>query len=312
MEKKPQKGAGGKAKSGNVTVIDFGEKHHQKIDRMINEKLSAAGINMRTEMSGKGSASEKAKAGEPASIGSSRFGRPFMGRPGSVLSGYRPGGLVRRFGERPALGARPSIGGRPSFAGRLGGRFGTGRGLIRTGAGRPSIGARGGGRPWYQRYGGRPWLGQETATVPSGRTYLIPASVQSVKTSELLTGGLLGTVGNRALVKLTPMLWPNQREVVYEGIAFAVGLLPLAWARNATTVGVALPGAVFLAGSLLDMLFNALMPAQRTTAPAAPGTMQGSGDATWAARQKLAQIQNRINQPQQAPRPLPRVVAQAQ
>lgn len=286
MEKKPQKSAGRKAESGNVTVIDFGEKHHQKIERMINDKLALAGVTSRVEMSGKGSASEKAsaKAEAPASMGSSRFGRPFRGRPGNVLSGYRPAGIRERFGERPSLAGRTSVGARP-----------------------------GSGRPWYQRHGGKPWLGAETATVSSGRTYLIPASVQSVKTAELLTGGALGLVGNRALVKLTPMLWGGQKEVVYEGIAFAIGLIPLAFKRNATTVGVALPGAVYLGGTLVDMLFNWLMPSKPAVKPAtAAGTMQGGQDATWAARQRLAQIQNRINQPQAGSRPLPRVVAQAQ
>jgi hypothetical protein len=296
MEKKPQKSAGRKADSGNVTVIDFGEKHHQKIDRMINEKLAAAGVSMRTEMSGKGAASEKAKAGAPASIGSSRIGKPFMGRPGNVLSGYRPGGIRER------LEGRPSLSGRPGF----------GRSVARPGFGRPSLGARP-GRPWFQRYGNKPWMGQEVASVPSGRTYLIPASVQTVKTAELLTGGALGVLGNRALVKLTPMMWGGQKPLVYEGIAFVVGLLPLAFKRNATTLGVALPGAVFLTGTLVDMLFNWLMPAKVAAPATAAGTMQGGQDATWAARQKLAQIQNRINQPQMAAQgPLPRVVARAQ
>ena len=308
MEKKPQKGAGKKAESGNVTVIDFGEKHHQKIERMINDKLAAAGVSLRTEMSGKGKEKATEKAGAPASIGSSA--RPFLGRPGNVLSGYRPGSIRERFG-RPSISSR--FGGeRPAIGSRFGGRS-----LARPGFGRPSLGSRP-GRPWYNRYGGRPWLGQEAATVPSGRTYLIPASVQSVKTAELLTGGALGVVGNRALVKLTPMLWSGQKPIVYEGIAFVAGLIPLAFKRNATTVGVALPGAAFLSGMLVDMLFDWIWPKKAAAAPAAPpsptaaGSMQGGQDATWAARQKLAQIQNRINQPQVAPRPLPRVVAQAQ
>lgn len=309
MEKKPQKSAGRKADSGNVTVIDFGEKHHQKIERMINEKLVAAGVTSRVEMSGKGSASGKssAKAEAPASMGSSRFGRPFMGRPGNVLSGYRPAGIRERFGERPSLAGRTS-------SGRSLARPGFGRPSIGSRFGRPALGARsGGGRPWYQRHGGKPWLGSETATVSSGRTYLIPASVQSVKTAELLTGGALGLIGNRALVKLTTMRWAGRSDVVYEGIAFVLGMIPLAFKRNATTVGVALPGAVYLGGTLVDMLFNWLMPSKAASRPAsAAGTMQGGQDATWAARQKLAQIQNRINQPQAGPRPLPRVVAQAQ
>lgn len=34
----------GKAANGNVTVIDFGEKHHQKIEKMIGKQLAEAGL----------------------------------------------------------------------------------------------------------------------------------------------------------------------------------------------------------------------------------------------------------------------------
>ncbi len=252
MSQKPHKGAGRKAEdSGNVVQVDLGEKHHQKVARMIDEKLAAAGVAVRTGMAGK-SPSSPAKAGTSTA-------KPATA---NMLSGYRPG----MFGHRP----------------------------------------------WYSRFG-RPWMGQETAVVQSeGRkTFIIPESVRTVKTGELLTGGGLGLIGNRALVRLTPLLWKNNSKVLHEGLAFVAGAIPLLFKRNATTLGVAIPGAVFLGGTLIDMLFDWVkMP--KPTLSGGEGSPAVGQDATWAARQKLANIQNRINQPQQAPRPLPRVVAQPQ
>lgn len=175
----------------------------------------------------------------------------------------------------------------------------------------------GGYRPWYQRFG-RPGLGAEAT---ERKFTLIPAAIAQVKTTELLTGLGLGIVGNRALIRLTPALWDNDSKLLHEGLAFVAGLVPMLFKRNATTVGVAVPGAVYLGGTLVDKLFDAVgLPAAKQLrgiqAPARP-------DAALAARQKLAAIQNRINlagqqgqqaRPQAAPQrtQVPRVVAQAQ
>lgn len=256
MSQKPhKKGAGQKADSGNIVQVDLGEKHHQKVSRMIDEKLAAAGVAVRTGLAG-------GKVSTLSTTSPAKIAGPSRPANGNMLSGYRPG----MFGHRP----------------------------------------------WYSRFG-RPWLGQETAIVPSEgkRTFIIPESVRTVKTGELLTGGGLGLIGNRALVRLTPLLWKNNSKVLHEGLAFVIGAVPLLFKRNATTLGVALPGAVFLGGTLIDMLFDWVkMP--KPTLSGGEGAPAVGQDATWQARQKLANIQNRINQPQQAPRPLPRVVAQPQ
>jgi len=159
-------------------------------------------------------------------------------------------------------------------------------------------------RPWLGRFGGgRPWLGQDTMA-PARRFNIIPVEVQTVKTSSVLTGIGLGLVGNRALVRVTPMLWQNDSKLLHEGIAFVATLLPMLFKRTATTVGVAIPGLVFLGGSLVDLVMNAVGVPQK----ALKGS-EGSariGDASMAARQRLAAIQQKI----QAPQPQ-RVVAKA-
>lgn len=238
---KSKKKSAGKANDGNVTV-DLGEKHHQKIERMIESKLATAGM-----------------------AGSS-------------------GLAASRFGGKPGVSGRP-------------GMFG------------------GGYKPWYSRFG-KPWLGQDAAAItafqaPGRRFNIIPMEIQTVKTADVVTGMALGLLGNRALVRLTPKLWAsNNSKLVHEGIAFAAGLLPMLFKRNAMTVGVALPGAVYFAGTLVDMLYNAVgMPS--ATLAGGNGASQAT-DPNQGARQRLAQIQQRINTPQAAQRSLPRVMAVAQ
>lgn len=256
---KSQKSAGAsrKADNGNVTV-DLGEKHSQKIERMISEKFAKAGLagSKRTEM-----------------------GRPvagkFSSRPGLLGGGYRP--WYSRSGG-PSIGSRL---GRPGSS--LGSRFGR-----------------------------RPWLGQEAmAWVPGTSAFqIIPASLRQVATGNLLTGLGLGLLGNRALVRLTPQLWPNPNRLMHEGIAFAAGLIPMLFQRNAATLGVALPGAVYFGGTLVDRLFTWIGIPSATLAGAQNENSAGA-NAALAARQKLAAIQNRIQSPAVQPnRGVPRVVAQ--
>lgn len=239
---KSKKKSAGKANDGNVTV-DLGEKHHQKIERMIESKLATAGM-----------------AGAPS-------------------------GLASRFGSKAGVSGRP-------------GMFG------------------GGYKPWYSRFG-KPWLGQDASSItafsmPGRRFNIIPMEIQTVKTADVLTGAALGLLGNRALVRLVPKLWvsASSNALLNEGVAFAAGLLPMLFKRNAMTVGVALPGAVYFAGTLVDMLYDAVKM------PAKPANMSGSNgapvDPNSGARARLAQIQQRINTPQAAQRSLPRVMAVAQ
>jgi hypothetical protein len=244
---KSKKKSAGKANDGNVTV-DLGEKHHQKIERMIESKLATAG-----------------------------------------MSGAQSG--LSRFGGKAGVSGRP-------------GMFG------------------GGYKPWYSRFG-KPWLGQGDAAItsysapgysmPGRRFNIIPMEIQTVRTADVVTGMALGLLGNRALVRLTPKLWAvaQTNAMVNEGIAFVAGMLPMLFRRNAMTVGVALPGAVYFAGTLVDMLYNAVgMPAK--PANMSGGASSAPADPNQGARARLAQIQQRINTPQAAQRSLPRVMAVAQ
>lgn len=180
----------------------------------------------------------------------------------------------------------------------------------------------GGYRPWYSRFG-RPWMGQEgAAPAISPRAFtLIPPAIAQVKTTEVLTGVGLGIIGNRAVVRTTSYFWrSNNSRLLHEGIAFVAGLIPVFVKRNATTLGVAIPGAVFLGGTIVDLLLD-LVKMPHPALQGSEGSPQAAGgaDAALAARQKLAAIQQRMQQPQaaapqaqQQQRALPRVVAQPQ
>ncbi len=170
----------------------------------------------------------------------------------------------------------------------------------------------GGNRPWFMRFG-RPWLGQEAAAVAERRFTLIPASMQQVKTGEVLTGLGLGILGNRSLVRLTPYLWPNDSKLLHEGLAFVVGLIPMLFKRNGTTLGGAAVGAVMFGGALVDKLLTAIFGPPAVVLKGGMAEAQPRGAEVLAARQKLAVIQQRINlaQPQQGAQ-IPRVVARPQ
>lgn len=170
----------------------------------------------------------------------------------------------------------------------------------------------GGYRPWYSRFG-NPKLGQDAVAYTAARNQfsLIPASLQTVKTSQVLTGLGLGLLGNRALVYLTPMAWKNDSKVLHEGLAFVAGLLPLLFKRNATTLGAASVGGVMFGAALLDQVINAVMPARNLTLKGGEGAARV--DAVGQARQKLAAISQRMSVAQQPQRQnVPRVVAQPQ
>jgi hypothetical protein len=252
MNKPHKKSAGAGRKGDGNVVLDLGEKHSQKIQKMIDSKFAQAGL---------AGDSQRTEVGRP----------PFGLRPGSRFGG--------RFLGRPALG-RPALG-------------------------RPSAGY----RPWFA--GRRPWMGQEgaLAITPRGLFDVIPTSIRQIATSELLTGFGLGILGNRALLRVTPNLWAgNTNPLMHQAIAFAAGLIPLLFKRNAMTLGVALPGAVFVGGTLVDMLFDALnMPKGLVSSD---GKRIAGQDAALAARQKLAAIQQRMQAPAGQPRQVPRVVAQ--
>jgi hypothetical protein len=252
--KKDKKSAGaGKKSDGNV-LVDLGEKHTQKIDRMISTKLAEAGVRTvgrsaatAPKASGSGPARWTPAAAKPAAMGSSK-----------------------------------------------------------------------GFQPWYSKFG-KPWLGQGGSAVtvyPGERFKILPRDLE--QSGAKLFGGMgLGLIGNRAIVRITPLLWQNNSKLVHEGIAFVAGLVPLLFKRNAMTVGAAVPGAIMLGATVLDALFNWLGMPKSNLQGVGDLTPRQHIDATAAARNKLNSVQQNVNralgqaQPQQSQpqRTLPRVVA---
>lgn len=163
-----------------------------------------------------------------------------------------------------------------------------------AGSYRPGMWGMGAYRPWYSQKSG----------FNLGKILDYP---QSLSTNDALTGALLGTAGNRLVARFVPDIIPTNSRLAVDAIAFGVGLIPLLAKPNAMTVGVALPGLVFLAGSLSDMLLDMVGMAR----PALSGGHGGSPAhlQAQAARQRLAEVQARINR-QAVPAGVPRVVAQ--
>ena len=132
---------------------------------------------------------------------------------------------------------------------------------------------------------------------------------ENMKGRDLLVGGVVGTVANRVVTWVVPGLVKTQSKLATEAIGFAVGLIPYLVKQNAMTVGVALPGLFFLAGSLTEWAIGKtnLLGAKPALAGGAPALAGGNTDAVLAARRKLAEVQARIAE---ARRGVPRVVAQ--
>lgn len=180
-------------------------------------------------------------------------------RPG-MFGGYRPGGLSR-FSSRPGFG-RPSPGG--SF-------------------GRPSLGSGGSFRPWY--------ADRESRFSKLGLGAL---GVQNeVKTWDMLTGAAIGVIGNRALVRVSPDIIKKDSALLHNAIAFVVGVIPALVKQNSITLGVAVPGAVFLAGSMVDWALDAI-GINKPSLKGSEGAPKQGVDAALAARQRLVEIQQRI------------------
>lgn len=173
----------------------------------------------------------------------------------------------------------------------------------------------GGYRPGM--YGGyRPsWANRFSSGLGSGSWKLgeilkMPESLR-IAGKDLLVGGLVGTVANRVVTWVVPGLVKTTSRLATEAIGFAVGIIPYLVKQNAMTVGIALPGLFFLAGSLTDWAIGKtnLLGAKPALSGAQP-TLAG-GDAVLAARQKLAEVQARIAQARQrAQYNVPRVAAQ--
>ena len=170
-------------------------------------------------------------------------------------------------------------------------------------------GSFGGYRPWYASREGR--LGGGSPFIGAGGV------IEKVQIGHMVGGITIGVIGNRALVRVTPDIIKVDYAVVHDAIAFIVGLIPVLAKPNSLTVGVALPGTVFLAGSLADWVMNALKIKKGPSSIGSPGDSalaprpQGV-DAALSARQKLADVHSRMTSQQQAPGAASRVVAQAQ
>lgn len=122
---------------------------------------------------------------------------------------------------------------------------------------------------------------------------------ETVNVSQALTGALVGTLGNRVLRWVVPGILGSGSALTVNAVNFGVGLVPFLAQRNSMTLGIAIPGLVYLAGSLADWAI------EKTNILGAPPALRGSGrlssaDAQTAARQKLADIQQRLAQRQAA------------
>jgi hypothetical protein len=190
---------------------------------------------------------------------------------------------------RKDVGPAKMAGYRPGMFGgyRPGGGSSLSRFSSRSSFGRPSLGSGGSFKPWY--------ADRESRFSKLGLGAL---GVQNeVKTWDMLTGAAIGVIGNRALVRVSPDIIKKDSALLHNAIAFVVGVIPALVKQNSITLGVALPGAVFLAGSMVDWALDAI-GINRPALKGSEGAPRQGVDAALAARQRLVEIQQRI-----APRP---------
>lgn len=144
-----------------------------------------------------------------------------------------------------------------------------------------------------------------------GEFLKLPDQIKAVG-KDLLVGGLVGTVANRVVAWVAPNLVKTDSKLATEAIAFAVGIVPYLVKQNVTTLGVALPGFFFLAGALTEYAIgktNLLGAKPALSGPTQMGAQ--AADPVLAARQKIAEVQNRIAQARkQAYSNIPRIQAQ--
>lgn len=204
-------------------------------------------------------------------VGRAKLAGP-LSRP-QFRMGDRPG-----FGARHAfaLGHRPGVGPRSSFA--LGHRPG---GMVRSPFRRPMLGA-----GWRPGYAASQWTLGAKLGIP-----------EQLNTGQMLGGSLLGVLGNRLLVRVTPGIVNLNSRLAVEAIAFGVGLIPFLAKRNSLTTGVAVPGLVFLAGSLADYAYDLVGVAKPALSGAKVGAQQPAVDQASAARQRLQALQSRLRRP---------------
>jgi len=138
----------------------------------------------------------------------------------------------------------------------------------------------------------------------------LPATLNG---KDAVTGALVGTLGNRVLRFVTPKVTGLTGEIAVNAINFGVGIVPFLAKPNSMTVGIGLPGLVYLAGSLADYALDRIkILGVRPPLSGSMGGRQGALDAALAARQRLADIQARIGQQTRAAQQYPRVQARPQ
>jgi hypothetical protein len=156
-----------------------------------------------------------------------------------------------------------------------------------TGGYRPGMFGGSGSRPSWYGSSYRPGM---SGPWKLGDMLKLPKQLEA---KDALTGVVLGTVGNRVLSWVVPGIVKTESKIATEAIAFGVGLVPYLAKPNAMTVGIAIPGLVYLAGALTEYAIEKtqLLGAK----PVLAGRIAGSPDAATAARRKLQEVQARIN-----------------
>lgn len=190
--------------------------------------------------------------------------------------GEKIDGVIRRSKMAGPAASKFRMGARPGLAPRHAFLLGHRPGMVRSPFRRPMLGA--GWRPGYA-----------PARWELGTKLGIP---EQLNTGQAMGGALIGTLGNRLLVRVVPGVVNLTSRLAVEAIAFGVGLIPFLAKRNSVTTGVALPGVVFLAGSLADYAYDLVGVAK----PALTGAQVGAKavDQAAAARQRLQALQSRL------------------
>lgn len=207
--------------SGNI-VVDLGEEIGTNIDKRIDRKLVAAGVDL----------TKKEKMAGP---GEGQYG-------GYKPGGYRPG----MFGDRPY-------------------------------------------RPWYADK--RPGMGASESYASRWRSLMHP------NLGHMLVGGLVGAIGNVALMRVTPDLVKTDLGLVHSGLAFVGGLIPVLARPNSYTLGAAAPGTFLLAVSLFNYALDGIgvkKPALRGSEGPVP---QKGIENSVAVRAKLQEVHGRMSNP---------------
>lgn len=144
-----------------------------------------------------------------------------------------------------------------------------------------------------------------------GDALKFPAGLKD-SAKDLLTGGLVGTAGNRVVAWVVPGLIKTDSQITTDAIAFGVGLAPYLFKKNAFTVGLALPGLFFLVGSLANYaLEKTNILGNKPTLAGIQGSQPPSSHSLSDARRKLAEARSRMQAARQpGAQHVPRVVAQ--